>query len=207
MTASQDAHPDPLQLDALVDGTLKYREEAALSTHVETCQRCRAYVEDIRRLDNRLRQLPVHARRAPPLSAEIMHRLAAGSPRDSRRVWRSASMVGAAAALFLFGIVVGRLESPAPAARSRSEQAFRKTPPPVLEVQRLGTAYVSALATLAVQSASPSEAAVDREVVASTLHGAAVEAARILQDDALGRRLIETTEAARSMATAQSARP
>jgi anti-sigma factor RsiW len=66
-------HPKPARLEALVDGTLPETEGATVASHVQTCGRCAAEVEELRQLFAALADLP---RVAP--SAGFADRVMAG---------------------------------------------------------------------------------------------------------------------------------
>jgi anti-sigma factor RsiW len=51
-------HPEPARLEALVDGTLPQTDRASVDSHVRTCERCAAEVEELRQLFTALADLP-----------------------------------------------------------------------------------------------------------------------------------------------------
>lgn len=187
MNVSQPAHPDPLLLEAYVDGTATDDERRIVAEHLEQCGECERYVQRVRSLAAELRVLPTAARRVPPIDASVARRAAMrmhGTP------WRSLSPLmaaGAAAVIFGAGVAVGAAARRAPGPASPPPTDLR----PALDVQQAGTSYIAALARLNA-SAGGNDARVvyGREVALATLYGAAAEAVAPLSADAEASELV-----------------
>jgi hypothetical protein len=197
MNVSQPAHPDPLLLEAYVDGTAADDERRIVDKHVEQCGECAGYVQRVRSLAAELRALPTIARRVPPIEASVARRAAMrvhGTP------WRRLSPLmaaGAAAVIFGAGVLVGAAAHRAPGPASPPPTDLR----PALDVQQAGTSYIAALVRLNA-SAGGDDARVTygREVALATLYGAAAEAVAPLGANAEASELVELARAVRDRA-------
>jgi hypothetical protein len=194
MNVSRPSHPDPLLLEAYVDGTAAGNEQQVVAEHIDRCAECAAYVHRVRSLADELRALPTTARRIPPIEADVARRVAA---RAHGAGWRSASpLMAAAAAAVIFGagVAVGS------ATRRPLEEA---SPPPTdlrpaLDVQQAGTSFIAALVRLnASDGGNDTRAIYGREVALATLYGAAAEAVAPLGADAEASELLELARAMR----------
>jgi anti-sigma factor RsiW len=85
-------HPDGATLSDFVDGTLSTAARAEVSAHVAACHECRALVEELRRVQSAVRQLPPLE---PPRDAwpriERALRASGASRRSSRWPWLAAA--------------------------------------------------------------------------------------------------------------------
>ena len=194
MNVSQPSHPDPLLLEAYVDGTAAGNERQIVAEHIERCGACARYVHRVRSLGDELRALPTTARRIPPIEGNVSRRVGA---RTHGAGWKTAShLMAAATAAVIFGagVAVGS------AARRPPEPA---APPPTdlrpaLDVQQAGTSFIAALVRLnASDGGNDAPAIYGREVALATLYGAAAEAVAPLGPDADASELLELTRAMR----------
>jgi hypothetical protein len=152
----------------------------------------------------RLGTLPREAQPARDLWAGVAARLAASTPgrplqATRRRPRPGRYLIQAAAALLLFagGFLAGELRSarPAPQPRLAAQDSFTMA----AEVQRTGTEYVTALASLRKLD-DPASQAQGREAALSVLYGAAHELTRLSPDNAEARQLLEAVSTTRSTA-------
>ncbi len=191
------SHPDNTTLQAYADGTLSKRN-AEVERHLRLCESCGNYVSRIRALDSALAALPERAGHIPAIDDMIAnYRADQNAPRHS--ALHNLPIVWAAAAVLLFaaGLGTGLAMDRSP---SRTGNSALASPTELaFEVQRTGSSYVAALARLHASAASRhgSSASMAREVAASTLYGAASEAAFILQSDPSSRNLVEMARAVR----------
>ena len=194
MNGSQSSHPDPLTLEAYIDGTASDDERNVVAEHVEGCTECAEYVRRVRSLTEALRALPTTARRVPPIEAETVRRASAparGTP------WRSLSpLMAAAVAAVIFGagVAVGTVTRRAPGVPEPPPTVLR----PALDVQQAGTSYIAALVRLNASARGNGAGAIyGREVALATLYGAAAEAVAPLGSDASASELVELARAMR----------
>ena len=159
-----------------------------------------------RELEARLARAPREAEPARDLWPEVARAIAvepavagesatADGARLRRRVPRLTLQIAAALALFAGGILVGRewsepsrVEAPAPVPEGPLAAAA--------EVQRAGSAYVSALSRLD-ERAGALERDQGVDVALSTLQGAAYELVRLRPDDPQAGRILYTVSEAR----------
>ena len=161
----------------------------------------------------RLGTLPREAQPPRDLWAGVAARLAASpgpqarplqAPRRRPRLGRLLIQAAAALLLFAGGFLAGQLRSLRPAAQPPS--AAQGDPFAVAaEVQRTGTQYVTALASLRKLKDDPATQAQGREAALSVLYGAAHELTRLSPDDAGARQLLETVSTTRSTARGSGA--
>lgn len=202
MNGSQSSHPDPLRLEAYLDGTASDDESKVVTEHVERCAECAEYVRRVRSLTEKLRALPTTARRVPPIEAEIARR-AAASARNAP--WRSLSpLMAAAAAAVIFGAGV------AAGTAIRRPPGLTEPPPtelrPALDVQQAGTSYIAALVRLNASAGGNDAGSIyGREVALATLYGAATEAVAPFGSDASASELVELARAMRNRVAQSSA--
>jgi hypothetical protein len=101
------------EISAFVDGELPFPESLAVVDHVASCEACRRFYLDSRRLSERLAEAP-----AAPAPDAVWERLAgSASPSPARRRLgprRLRSLGLAAAAVLVAALGVARLRSPAP---------------------------------------------------------------------------------------------
>jgi hypothetical protein len=194
MNVSQPSHPDPLLLDAYVDGTAAGNERQIVAEHIERCAECAGYVQRVRLLADELRALPTTARMIPPIAGDVAGRVAA---RTHGPRWRIASpLMAAAAAAVIFGagVAVGSAARRPPEAASPPPTDLR----PALDVQQAGTSFIAALVRLnAFDGGNDARAIQGREVALATLYGAAAEAVAPLGADAEASELLELARAMR----------
>ena len=160
-----------------------------------------------RDLEARLARAPSEAEPARDLWPDVARAIAAeraieAQPR--RLVTRLPLQIAAALALFAGGILVGqrwgeptRADTPPPAAGAPLAAAA--------EVQRAGSAYVSALSRLD-ESAGPLEREQGVDAALSTLQGAAWELVRLRPDDPQAGRILYTVSEARTDGEAPTVR-
>jgi len=158
--------------------------------------------ERLRALADRLQGLPSEIEPERDLWPEIAARIQ--EPAPSVRSHRNRRLLQAAAALAIFagGVMVGRGTPQAPPA-----QAPTQAPAPIrlepdalrsaIEVQRTGSEYVAALATLR-STDDPKVRLQGREAALSTLYGAARELTRISPEDRGASNILETVSTART---------
>jgi predicted anti-sigma-YlaC factor YlaD len=194
MNVSQPSHPDPLLLEAYVDGTAAGNERQIVAEHIERCGECAGYVRRVRSLGDELRALPTTARRIPPIEGNVSRRVAA---RTHGAGWKTASpLMAAAAAAVIFGagVAVGSAARRPPEAAALPPTDLR----PALEVQQAGTSFIAALVRLnASDGGNDAPAIYGREVALATLYGAAAEAVAPLGPDAEASELLELARAMR----------
>jgi len=150
----------------------------------------------------RLGTLPQEAQPPRDLWAGVAARLAASAPgrplqAPRRRPRPGRYLIQAAAALLLFagGFLAGELRGARQAPQPRL--AAQGDPFAVAaEVQRTGTQYVTALASLRKLD-DPATKAQGREAALSVLYGAAHELTRLAPEDAEARQLLETVSTTR----------
>lgn len=175
-------HPSEEQVNDFLDGVLPPEIAREVERHLEGCTECRAEAGRLRDLVARLGGLPEEATPERDLWPQIASRLAEPArPRRARLVLQMA----AALALFAGGILVGR---------ATKEPAAPEALRPAEEVQRTGSEYVAALATLGT-ARDPAERRQGREAALSALYGAAHELTR-LDPEASG--ILTTVSTARS---------
>jgi anti-sigma factor RsiW len=197
MKIDRAQHPDPLTLDDFVDAILSADETAAVGAHLESCFECSEYVDRVRSLNGSLAQLPARAAMYPPIDDIVREWIHAHRQHRAKR-WRVALPVAAAACgIFVAGILTGqKLQgaggSSAPGSSTQLEE-------PAYEVQRAGSSYIAALAR-----ARSGRSEVTREVAASTLFGAATEAARVFGNRGSSEQLVLLARAVRDEAVAES---
>jgi hypothetical protein len=157
--------------------------EAGTERHVVSCERCASQVAETRRLLATLETFD--PRLAPPgrLEAELARRIRAD--RDGRGPSRLRALAGLAAAIICFA--VGAF-SHALWTESRDRPApspVPDAPTPSLAIQRAGTEYVAAIATLAdeMTGATAEELRTGREVALAAMSGAAFELRRLDDSD------------------------
>ena len=195
MNGSQSFPPDPLMLEAYVDGTASEPESKVVAEHIDRCGECAEYVRRVRSLNEKLRALPTTARKVPSMDAEIAQR-ASAPPRGAP--WRSLSpLMAAAVAAVIFGagVAVGSATRRAPGVAEPPPTELR----PALDVQQAGTSYIAALVRLnASARGNDAGAMYGREVALATLYGAAAEAVAPLGVDASASELVELARAMRN---------
>lgn len=195
MSISRPSHPDPLLLEAYVDGTAAVDERDVVSQHIERCAECAGYVQRVRVLGDALRALPTTARMIPPIEGNVAGRVAARTPRAG---WKTASpLMAAAAAAVIFGagVAVGAATRGPPEAASPPPTDLR----PALDVQQAGTSFIAALVRLnASDRGNDAGTTYGREVALATLYGAAAEAVAPLGADADASELLELARSMRN---------
>ncbi|HEU4463688.1 MAG TPA: hypothetical protein VFS53_01450 [Gemmatimonadota bacterium] len=151
-------------------------------------------MERDRELEARLARAPREAEPARDLWPDVARSIAA--ERERRLAPRLPLQIAAALALFVGGVIVGqRWSEPSPG----------EAPAPVpdgplaaaTEVQRAGSAYVSALSRLD-ESAGALEREQGVDAALSTLQGAAWELVRLRPDDPQAGRILYTVSEART---------
>ena len=195
MNVSQPSHPDPLLLEAYVDGTAAGHERQLVAEHIERCAKCAAYIDRVRSLGDELRALPTTARSIPPIDADVADRVAARA-HGARWMTSASPLMAAAAAAVIFGagVAVGSANRRPPEEASPPPTDLR----PALDVQQAGTSFIAALVRLnASDKGTDAGAIYGREVALSTLYGAAAEAVAPLAADADASELLELTRAMR----------
>ena len=148
----------------------------------------------------RLGTLPREAQPPRDLWAGVAARLAASAPgrplqAPRRRPWRYLIQAAAALLLFAGGFLAGELRS----ARQAPQPRLAAQGDPfamAAEVQRTGTEYVTALASLR-RLDDPASQAQGREAALSVLYGAAHELTRLAPDDTEARQLLESVSTTR----------
>lgn len=149
-----------------------------------------------RELESRLARAPREADPARDLWPGLAHAISAEQPNEGRRRFpRLPLQIAAALALFVGGVAVGQRWGESPRVETREP-----VPPGPLaaaaEVQRAGSAYVSALSRLD-ESAGAAEREQGVDAALSTLQGAAWELARLRPDDPQAGRILYTVSEAR----------
>lgn len=194
MNISQPSHPEPLLLEAYVDGTTAVDERQVVAQHIERCAECAAHVQRVRSLADELRSLPTTARSVPSIEADVRSRLAARAQGAGWKVASPLMAAAAAAVIFGAGVAVGSATRGAPEATSPPPTDLR----PALDVQQAGTSFIAALVRLnAAEGGNDAPAVWGREVALATLYGAAAEAVAPLGADADASELLELTRAMR----------
>jgi DNA-binding beta-propeller fold protein YncE len=97
-------HPETYQLAAYLDGALDKAAHAAVRAHVLTCPSCTTRLERLREDARRVAAFGA-AGPAPDVRAAVRARLRRGSP--AGWLLRGGALAGAAAALFLFALLIG----------------------------------------------------------------------------------------------------
>ena len=86
------SHPDGVTLSGFVDGTLSALARAEVDAHLAVCRECRAVVDDLRRVQSAVRELPLLE---PPRDAwpriERALRASGASHRPARWPWLAAA--------------------------------------------------------------------------------------------------------------------
>jgi hypothetical protein len=149
-----------------------------------------------RELDARLARAPREADPARDLWPKLARAIAAERANEGhRRMSRLPLQIAAALALFVGGVIVGQRWGES----SRAETPERLPEGPLAaaaEVQRTGSAYVSALSRLD-ESAVAAERDQGVDAALSTLQGAAYELVRLRPDDPQAGRILYTVSEAR----------
>ncbi|HSR54302.1 MAG TPA: hypothetical protein VLV83_26040 [Acidobacteriota bacterium] len=121
-----------------------------------------------------------------------------------RQLWMPWALAGTAAlaAVFLLGFSLGQRAGADSAASMMAEvRQTRDLEQAIANVQRTGSAYVTALSALghlsAAQSTDPAERRQSQEVALSALYAAAQELVRLDSDDPVAARLLQGLEAER----------
>jgi hypothetical protein len=161
--------------------------------------------ERLRALADRLQGLPSEIEPARDLWPEIAARIEEPAPSARPRVNRRLLQVAAALAIFAGGVVVGRGTTKAPAQAPiqvpvrvpASVRLELDTLHPAIEVQRTGSEYVAALASLR-ESRDPQVRRQGSEAALSTLYGAARELTRISPEDPGALNILDTVSTARA---------
>jgi hypothetical protein len=148
-----------------------------------------------RELDARLARAPHEADPARDLWPKVARAVAAERGPSRPRLPRLPLQIAAALALFVGGVVVGQRWGESP--RAEAPQPLPQGPlAAAAEVQRAGSAYVSALSRLD-ESAGAAEREQGVDAALSTLQGAAWELARLRPDDPQAGRILYTVSEAR----------
>ena len=235
-------HPSEAELDDYAGGAAEggaARDE--VEAHVAACAPCRARVERVVDFRARLAALPAAAEPARDLWPELAARLAATAPstatdlvddvddgrdviplepRLRRRAVGSVWLQRAAAAAILFvgGVALGRGTAPSPGtpASPVAQGPAASAPATPLaaaeEIQRAGTAYVTAVATFAALygNVSGTEVEQGRDAALATMAGAARELARLPSGDSTAvqvYRMVSGARGAQEAAPPQHAEP
>jgi anti-sigma factor RsiW len=87
------SHPDGVTLSEFVDGTLAARTRADVDAHLAMCRECRAVVDDLRRVQSSVRDLPMlePPREAWPRIERTLRTSGAASRRPARWLWLAAA--------------------------------------------------------------------------------------------------------------------
>lgn len=159
----------------------------------------------------RLGGLPREARPARDLWPMVAARIAADQgfaplPRR-RRLGRVLTQIAAALVIFAAGVLAGRQWDARPATEPVPTLAQASPLAAAAEVQRAGTEYVAALASLRRLEGAGHSLAKEQgcEAAMSTLYGAAHELTKLSPDDQGARQILQTVAVTRS--TAQPAGP
>ena len=129
--------------------------QATSDAHIASCAECRASLDRLIALHDRLLAMPRESHRISSLRIDVRR----------HGWWRRAAQIAAAIAIFAFGYAAGRRHEAAPPQISSD---------PIVEVQRTGTEYAAAIANARAKRDGKSY-----EVARSTLYGAATEVARL----------------------------
>jgi hypothetical protein len=195
------SHVDDAGIDEILARTPPGEKLSSILTHVESCKDCRIRVERVRSLYGALSGLP----REGDVPASVRQRLRRVPERNSILYGR-AMRIAAAAALFAAGMAVQSWIHAIrnPTAIEQPPGFGANIPDATLAVQRAGSEYVAALARLnASLDARPDarrQSALGREVVMSTLLGAATEAARNTDHDPMAVSAASAVRSARQNA-------
>jgi anti-sigma factor RsiW len=178
-------HPDETRWNEYAGGELLPGETLEVERHLAACPACRREVERLRELLDGLAHLPREAEPARDLWPEIAARIATDLPLP-RKSGRGRIFLQAAAALALFagGVLVGRTSVDRP--EISAGLPGRQDPlHAAAEVQRQGSEYIAALASLTAEHGRPGDPALDqgREAALSTLYGAAYELDKLPSED------------------------
>jgi hypothetical protein len=150
--------------------------------------------ERLEEIAARLRKLPGEAEPARDLWPGVAARIAARKAPE-RPGWRRVLLQAAAAlAIFAGGVLVGRSTAERRAEAPAPHDPFQTA----AEVQRTGSEYVAALATLEKLDDRRARRQ-GREAAISTLYGAAHELARIAPEDPGASRILEAVSQTRSV--------
>lgn len=198
MNPVESNHPDEITLEAYADSQISSNAMPEVSTHLASCAACAAYVERVRALNDSLAGLPQQAIIVPPLDVLVLQRARETKHRSVLRWQVVLPALAAASVFFVAGLLTGQRS----ATKVEVGQAHEQTVPPsqaMFEVQRTGSSYVAAIARLGAISGQGTGVsdAIAREVTASTLYGAASEAARVLDKSAEGHHLAELARTVR----------
>lgn len=158
----------------------------------------------------RLGVLPREAQPARDLWPVVAARMAAGGslpalygPRPRRRsLGRVLTQLAAALVIFAGGVLAGREWDARPAAQPASTPGHADPLAAAAEVQRAGSEYVAALASLRRLEGPGDSLAKEQgcEAALSTLYGAAHELTKLSPDDQGARRILQTVSVTRSAA-------
>lgn len=180
-------HPSDSQLYDFVDGELTGEELAVIQSHVQACRQCQSKLTTTKSLLEVLRSLPTEAHQ--PSAAPIVLRPLGTTPARFIRARLGAAAVG----IFALGISVGVwVERPGHSPGQPSSESWREKRSE--QVQHTGTDYVSAIANWRRNESSTPGAEEGREVVISTLYGAAHELQRLQPSDPNAARVVTSLE-------------
>lgn len=145
-----------------------------------------------RELEARLARAPREAEPARDLWPEVERAIG-----ERRRLPRLPLQIAAALALFAGGVLVGQRWGEPPRADAPAPQPTRGPLAAAAEVQRAGSAYVSALSRLD-ESVGEDERDQGVDAALSAFQGAAFELVRLRPDDPQAGRILYTVSEARS---------
>lgn len=145
-----------------------------------------------RELEARLARAPREAEPARDLWPEVERAI-----EERRRLPRLPLQIAAALALFAGGVLVGQRWGEPPRAEAPAPQPTRGPLAAAAEVQRAGSAYVSALSRLD-ESVGEEERDQGVDAALSAFQGAAFELVRLRPDDPQAGRILYTVSEARS---------
>jgi hypothetical protein len=196
------SHVDDADIDEILGRTPPGEKLSSLLTHMESCNDCRIRVERVRSLYGALSALP----REGDVPASVRQKLQRVPERNSPILYGRAMRIAAAVALFAAGMAaqswIHAIRNPIVIEQPPGFGA--NIPDATLAVQRAGSEYVAALAKLnASVDARPDDrrqSALGREVVMSTLLGAATEAARNTDHDPMAVSAASAVRSARQNA-------
>jgi anti-sigma factor RsiW len=163
-------HPTDEELQSWFDEDLTPPARATVHGHLDTCSACSAKLALLQSLRDRL-----HATSDMRVPTAVWSRVRLAMPGHSRSDVRAPLLVAAAVLLFLAGYAVGQMKQRPIVQRPTADVAS--------EVQRTGSAYVGALATLATLPESYPTRRGGREAALGAFRGAAVELTRLAADD------------------------
>jgi hypothetical protein len=196
------SHVDDSDIDEILGRTPPREHLSSILSHVENCSDCKIRVESVRSLYGSLSDLP----REGNVPVSVRRQLIRGPGRSSLELSGWALRIAAAAAFFAAGMAVQHWTQPI-ANRTTTEHRSGlegSIPDATLAVQQTGTEYVAALARLNSSfEARPQDhrlSALGREVVMSTLLGAATEAARNAGRDSMAVNAASAVRSARQNA-------